>query len=453
MKQTKTTIGAPYLSPLPAPFGFLVLRLLYDFAFLLVLILGLPFFLFRLLNTSRFRAGFAQRFGFVPKRNPARPCLWVHGVSVGETKAARPFVELFSARHPEMEIVISNTTAGGHALSEKLFPKLSRFYYPLDFSLIVRRVFNRISPSAIVLMELEIWPNFLIQARKRGIPVFVVNGKLSERSFRGYRKLNAILPQFRWVSLYSVQNETFARRFRELGVQDENIQITGNVKFDEVAIAPREIREEAELSRIFEKRKGEKKIVAGSTHPEEEKMLYQALQQLKSRGHSSLGLVLVPRHPDRTPTIVQELNALGAKPIRLTELRRLSIPLESEQVLIVDTFGELEKFYALADLVFVGGSLIPRGGHNVLEPAAMGKAVVVGPHTFNFVSEVSLLEESEAIVCVKDENELVSAMKRLFEDPQSCSAMGKRAIEIIRRNQGATARSVEAIESRIGLHG
>ena len=433
---------------------YFLLRLLYDAVFLLVMVAGSPYFLYRLATASRFRAGLAQRFGFVPLRASGKPRLWVHGVSVGETKAARPFVERFSSRHPDVEVVVSNTTQGGHELAARFFPGLFRFFYPLDFSPIVRRVMSRIAPSGIVLMELEIWPNFLLEARRRGIPVFVVNGKLSPRSFRGYRRVRRCLPQFDWVNLYSVQNESFAGRFRDLGVGPDRIQVTGNVKFDEVAIAPRELPPDPEIAGILELRRGEKVLVGGSTHRGEEAALCRALRALRSgRGESpdsaSLCPILVPRHPDRAAEVLDTAASEGFHPQRLSQVRRSRSPLPAGAVLVVDTIGELERFYAVADLVFVGGSLIPRGGHNVLEPAAMGKAVIVGPHTFNFVTEVALLAKGGALVQVADESGLVAAMGELLSNPAKRKAIGEKAVALIRQNQGATLRTVEAVEARL----
>lgn len=432
----------------PGALRFWALRLLYDTGFLLVMILGSPFFLYRIATTSRFRAGLGERFGAVAPRQGERRCLWVHGVSVGETKAARPLVESFARRHPEFEIVVSNTTEGGQALAARLFSNLRRFYYPLDFSPIVRRVLRRIRPDAIVLMELEVWPNFLMEAHRQRIPIFVANGRLTENSLRGYRRIRALLPQFDWVDLYCIQNESFRDRFRALGIPESRLQITGNMKFDEVVIAPKEMPPDPALQELLALHSGETVLVGGSTHPGEEAALLRASRSAGAN-RAAMCLLFAPRHPDRTDDVLADLRALGQEAFRLTQLRREKRALPRAAALVIDTIGELEKFYALADLVFVGGSLVPRGGHNVLEPAAMGKAVIVGPHTFNFASEVSLLVGGQAMLQAADESGLAQAMENLLRDPQARKAMGERAVAIIRQQQGSALRTIEAVESRL----
>ena len=424
-----------------------LLHLAYDVILTAVLILGLPYFLFRLATSRRYRTGLRQRFGFVPVREAKGPCLWIHGVSVGEVKAAGPLIQAMKERFAGVELVLSATTPTGYALAKRLYPDLLTVYYPLDFSFAVKRAFRRLRPGWVVLMELEIWPNLLRHANRHGVAVAVVNGRISSRSYRGYRKLQSFLPQFSRIGHYCVQNATYRERFLSLGVDEGRISITGNVKFDNLETAPGETGD-ADLARTCGVDYELPVIVAGSTHSGEEAAAWRAFQELSRRGHETRW-ILAPRHPERVPELVAELRELGASPVRLTELRAAGRGAGSEDLVVVDTIGELEQVYALATLVFVGGSLVPTGGHNMLEPAALGKAVVFGPHTFNFEAETELVLSRAAAFQVEDEEGMVDTLARLLADRAEIEAVGERAIAAIRENGGATDRTLEALERHV----
>lgn len=423
------------------------LHWIYDGALAVALVLGLPYFLFRLATSRRYRTGLRQRFGRVPRRTSERPCLWIHGVSVGEIKAASPLVRAVRDSHPEVEIVLSATTPTGYALARRLYADHLVFYYPLDFSWVVSRTFRRIRPTWVVLVELEIWPNLLRCANRRHVPVAVVNGRISSRSYRGYLRLRSFLPQFSRIALYCVQSEVYCERFRDLGVDPRRLRVTGNVKFDSFG-DKLDVRVDDSLRSTFGLDRRDLVVVGGSTHDTEEVQLFETVQALAARG-LRLRLILAPRHPERTGDVAQQLKERGAIVRRLTELRRSHEHAQPGELVLVDTIGELERVYALATVVFVGGSLVPTGGHNMLEPAALGKAVLFGPHTFNFDAETELVLSRHAAIAVQDRDGLEQALEHLLRDEGACLEMGERGRAAILENRGATGRTLEALQQHL----
>jgi 3-deoxy-D-manno-octulosonic-acid transferase len=421
-----------------------LLHLVYDGSFLLLLVAGLPWFALRFATSRRFRRGLKQRLGFVPVRAGTGPCVWIHGVSVGEVKAAGALARGLRERFPGYEIVFSATTQTGFELARDLYRESLLFYYPLDAFWIVSRVFRRVRPSWIVLVELEIWPNLLLRADRAGVPVMVVNGRISERSWRGYRRLRSFLPEFTRIRHTCAQNETYRERFLDIGVPPERVSVTGNVKFDNLRTCA-EATPDPELARLFGIAVGDCVFVAGSTHPGEERAALEAARRVREGG-TALRLIVAPRHPQRLAEVLAELQSLGGDPVRLTELRSGVARPSPSATYVVDTIGELERVYTLAAVVFVGGSLFPKGGHNVLEPAALGKAVLFGPHTFNFDAETALLLERRAARRVQSDAELAEALGELLADREEAARMGRAAIGAIEENRGATARTIAALE-------
>jgi 3-deoxy-D-manno-octulosonic-acid transferase len=313
--------------------------------------------------------------------------------------------------------------------------------FPLDLTPTCARFLRRIRPRCVVLMELEIWPNFLRECNRVGAPIAVVNGRITERSFARYRWFRHLLPQFDRISLFCVQMEEYARRFQALGGDPARVMITGNMKADGLRVGAVEPRAElAQRLSVAERRV----IVAGSTHRPEEQLVTRAWLA----GAPEARLVLVPRHPVRAAEVLAELAALGVQGELLTELRRENRRADPVRPAIVDTIGELESVYALADLVFVGGSLVPHGGQNMLEPAAQGRAVVLGPHVDNFKNESALLEQAGASLTVSDEPELASVFQSLLADPQRRARMGAAGLEAVVAQKGATRLTFEALSSR-----
>ncbi|MSR48142.1 MAG: 3-deoxy-D-manno-octulosonic acid transferase [Planctomycetes bacterium] len=426
-----------------SPVVLFLLHALYDGLFVGFLLLSAPYFALRAVRDRGLRQSLGGRFGFGPSRMGERPCLWVHGVSVGELKAARLLVEQLAAARPDHDIVVSSTTSAGFALAKRLFPRQLVIQFPLDLRWIVRRVLDRVRPDLIVLIELEIWPNLMQEASRRAIPVAIVNGRVSARSFSGYRLLARLLPQFELIALYAVQNAEYAGRLRALGVPDGQVFVTGNTKFDTLRTElPHELLADARRELGFAV--STPLVVAGSTHAGEEEALLGELAAWR-REVPGTRLLLVPRHVERVSEIVRVVERSGFRAARLTELRRTGQVASDDAVVVVDTIGELETFYALASIAFVGGSLGARGGHNMLEPAALGVATIYGPSTENFVDEVRLLTEHRGGEAVADWSELSAAVVRLLRDPIAAKALGARGRHAVAFIRGGTARSCDLL--------
>lgn len=426
-----------------ATWGRFLPLLLYHALFLCVVVVCAPIGLWRLLSSRRYRGSFRERCGLVPRSSGSRPVLWVHGVSVGEVKGLGRLIAALEERFPDVEVVVSATTPTGLALARQLYAPRRVVRYPIDFGLFPGWALDRIRPIAVVLMELEVWPNFLQAASRRGIPVVVVNGRISERSFRNYRLVRGLLPQFDWIALFCVQNDAYRDRLRALGVPADRIAITGNMKYDGVSLL--DPPPATASLRGWLAADGHRVVVAGSTHAREDEWLVDAVREVSERLGEPLRLVLVPRHPDRASAVAEQVRSRGVPLTVWSEIGDARPPLPAGGVVLVDAIGHLEAFYGAADLVFVGGSLVPHGGQNMLEPAALGRAVVFGPHTDNFRADVELLLGADAAVAVPDRVGLVDAFHALLTDAERCRGLGERAVAMIRENQGATARTRDLI--------
>ena len=373
-----------------------LLHLVYDALWILAAVLGLPWLLWKAWRVPGFGDMVFERLGrglgAVPSAQRGRPRVLIHGVSVGEIKGTLPIVRALEARYPELEVVVTSTTKTGLAMARELFPGHVVLRFPADISLVLRRFLRRVEPSLVVLVELEIWPNFLRECNRCRTPVAVVNGRITDWSHSRYLFFRRLMPQFNRISLFCVQLETYANRFRMLGVDPRRVLITGSPKADGLPIGRRDPGEE--LRRLLGPRDGQLVLVAGSTHEPEELDIVRAWQA-RAR---DLRLILVPRHPERSRAVVRELERMGLSPRRLSALREGEERPDPTEPVLVDTIGELERVYGLADLVFVGGSLVEHGGHNMLEPAAQGCPVLFGPHNANFVHESGLLLEAGAAI-------------------------------------------------------
>ena len=412
--------------------------LLYEGAWFLALLATSPWWLLRSLFDARFRALCrARSFGKLPPTRAAgaRTRLLVHCVSVGEVKAARVLLEELAREH---ELVLSTTTDTGAELAAKLYPSLARVRFPLDWAPFVARFLDGVDPAAVILVELELWPGFLRACARRSIPLCVVNGRISARSFPRYRRLERLLPQFAGLTLVCAQDEEYAARFRELGADPARVQVTGNIKADGLKCGTLEPR--AEIRRLLGARAGQQLLVAGSTHAPEERWVAEAWRSAVPDAR----LVLVPRHPERAAAIAEELGALDLRVQRWSALRDGEVP-DPARPALVDTIGELEQVYALADLVFVGGSLTPRGGQNMLEPAAQGRAVVYGPELANFLQEAALLERVGASRRLASAAELGPVFRELLADAPRRAAMGRAGMLAVESQKGAAARTLAAL--------
>lgn len=434
----------PVIRADPAPgVGRTLLHGLYDLGWIAFAVLGSPWLLWKSLRRRGFGGMVLGRLGrglgAVPRRT--RPRILVHGVSVGEVKAARALIERLRERHPGFEVVLSTTTDTGLEVARQMAPDLVRVRFPADLSPVVKRFLAAVDPALVILVELEVWPNFLRLCNRQGRPIVVVNGRITQGSHDRYLFFR-LLPEFNRISLYCVQSEEYAGRFAQLGVERERIVVTGNVKFDGLRTGA--VPAGDELTRFVHGDGHARRpvLVAGSTHDPEELLVARAARAASS----GLRLVLVPRHPHRAEAVAATLAQEGLAVQRLTELRAGVAP-DPARLLLVDTIGELERLYSLADLVYVGGSLVPHGGQNMLEPAAQGKACLFGPHVDNFVQEATLLLEAGAARQVEGPAELERELRRLLEDPAARQAMGRAGVQAVSAQRGATRLSLEALEA------
>lgn len=420
----------------------------FDLAYLAAAPALLPLRILKLLRAGRPISPLWSRLRgpFLPKGG--KPRIWVHAVSLGEVQAARPLVAALQAGNPGHDTVVSASTETGQDLALKLWGPQRAFPCPLDLSPVVGRAFDEVGPDLLVLMELEVWPNMVREAARRGVPVAVVNGRITERSARSYLRARRFLAgTFARVGLYAVQTEAYAERFAAVGAPRDRIRVTGSMKYDCSVIVSRPEKREAMRRRLLLPADA-LVLVAGSTHPGEEAVVCDVAARL-SAGFPKLRLVVVPRHVNRVNQLVRELSAVGWLAVRKTAVDAAGVtcrpPLGPRELMLVDTSGELSDVYHAADAVFVGGSLIPHGGQNVIEPAALGLPVLWGPHAFNFEDAVKRLSVSGGGRQVGGPDDLARALEELFSDPVRRRAVGLAAQQAIADAQGAAARTAELL--------
>lgn len=422
-----------------------LLNVLYGAA---ILVYG-PKILYRMLRHDRYRAGWGQRLGKISRRRPEKPCIWLHAVSVGEVNATRTLVERLAEQLGDYEIVISATTDTGLARARALYDsEYAVFYFPFDLSFVMARAFKRLRPSAILLMELEVWPNLTAMAYERNVSVVVVNGRLSDASFPKYRKVRFFVRRmFGKVSLVLAQTEEYAARFIELGCAPEKVIVSNSLKYD---TAQTEGGVEG-ADRLAEQiNLGDEKLwVAGGTGPGEEKVVLEVFAKLKTQsGLEELRLAIVPRKPERFDEVASLIDAAGFGYVRYSALKETGgVTTGRPTVILGDTMGDLKKFYALASVVFVGRSLVPMGGSDMMEPTGLGKCTLFGPHTFNFRQTVTALLAGDGAIEVADEAGLYEQTLRCLADGDFAKRIGYNGQGVIRQNQGATRRTVEAVST------
>jgi 3-deoxy-D-manno-octulosonic-acid transferase len=436
---------------------------LLNLAYLFVLSLVIPY---RFVVQRKTVAGWREKLlGQVPRRTKRGRCLWLHAVSVGEVVQLQPVIQALSQSDPDLELVISTTTPTGFDVARTRYPNRQVFYFPLDFSWAVNAAIERINPSAIALVELELWPNFIFAAAKRGIPLALVNGRISELSYRGYRRIRpligAILSK---IDVLAVQSETYATRLAALGADRDRIHVTGSIKFDGVETNRANPRT-AELRRQFGLEPDQTVFIAGSTQDPEERLAIKSYLQLRSKFHD-LRLILVPRHKERFDDVAR----LVVEEFKLPLVRRSGLnhceiirgdqfssnrcPPTARQidktsppaVLLLDTLGELSACWGLATIAFVGGSLTSRGGQNMIEPAGYGAAVLFGPNTWNFKDVVELLLGQEAALVVHSGEEMTARLDELLADRAKAAQLGDRARSLVTAQRGATACTVDLLK-------
>lgn len=412
---------------------------LLNFFYLVVLSLLSPWLLYRALRTGRYRHGLREKL-FGLRESPSQGAVWFHGVSVGEIHLLRQVIAAFRRHHPGLACVVSTTTDTGYDEARRCFPDLFVFYYPFDFSWAVRRSLRAISPRLIVLAEAELWPNFLMVARRQGVPLAVINGRMSPRSLKRYQWVK---PLSRWLfgqlDLLLMQTEHYARAVRILGVHPDRVAVTGNIKFDGVLMDRRNPRTDF-LRDTLKVKEDDLIWIAGSTQAPEEEIILRIWQKLRS-DHPNLRLFLVPRHKDRFEEVAQLLTQAGVDFARRSRGADLSRP-----VVLVDTMGELGPLWGLADVAFVGGSLDGRrGGQNMIEPAAFAAAVVFGPHVWNFADTAARLIDAHAACQVANAGQLETVVRMLLEGAEERHQLGAAARAFVQRQQGATEQTVEML--------
>ncbi|GGO78036.1 3-deoxy-D-manno-octulosonic acid transferase [Marinobacterium nitratireducens] len=419
-----------------------MLRALYTAVFYLALPAVLVRLWWRGRRSPAYRQRWSERLGRVTA--DADSPLWIHAVSVGETVAIAPLVELLLQRHPELPILLTTMTPTGAERVQALFGERVRHCYcPWDLPHALARFHRRIRPRGLVIVETELWPNLIKSCAERQVPVLVANARLSARSARGYRRFGGLTrPMLQRLHRVVAQHHADGERFVELGLPPDRLSVSGSIKFDI------EIRQEwQDAGQRLRRSWGEARpvLVAGSTHEGEDSLLFDALKTLRSR-HPNLLLVLVPRHPERFDSVYQQCLDAGLAAAR----HSLSEPVgEAVAVYLGDTMGELMAFYAAADIAYVGGSLVPRGGHNPLEPAALGKPVLMGPEVFNFQSICDELETAGGLERVPDEAALASQLERLLSDEALRLERGEAARNFVAQNRGALERLYGEVEAML----
>ena len=430
--------------------------LAYSFLLTLGLVVIVPRLLSQALAHGKYVSSIRQRLGSLPGFTQSTvPTVWLHCVSVGETQAARPLVAQLKRCFPDHRLVVSTITLTGQRLAREVFKNDAAHvvYFPFDWYWCVRRALATIKPDAVLIMETELWPNFLRCCRRRGVPVALVNGRISKQSFRGYRIVRFFVSRvIANVSLAVMQSNDDAERLRFLGMPQNRLYVSGNLKFDAKPPATSDALTE-QIRAQFTLREEVPLILAASTHAREEKMILDSFRKLREE-YPDIRLMIAPRHPERFAEVASLLDSSGLTWVRRNQTTDAGVA--NAQVVLLDTIGELPATYSLAKIVFVGGSLVERGGHNVLEPAAVGTAIVTGPHTDNFEAVVDLLDQNNAIIKLPrlDENELVVRLYEVFHQlisaPKLREEMGQRAKQLVNANRGAAEKTVELIAPLLG---
>jgi 3-deoxy-D-manno-octulosonic-acid transferase len=406
-----------------------------------------PWFLYQAIRHKKYIASLGQRMGYLPVsfNMDAEPSIWIHAVSVGEVLTARPLARDLRARYPRLRVFLSTTTLAGQQLARRSVHDVDAvFYFPFDLDVFVRRTLNLVRPRLFVMMETEIWPNLLRECRKRGIKTAIVNGRLSQRSYPRYRLVRRFMRHvLADIDRFCVQSEESARRFVDLGAAPANVMVTGSLKFDSLDLGPSlHGRARDRVLRHFCLPPSRRVIVAGSTMKGEEGAVFRAFRRLRSVAPNAL-LIIAPRHPERFDDVARMSREEGLKTALRTELAIDAEP--RADVVILDTIGELATVYQIATVVFVGGSLVPTGGHNILEPAVFGKPIVFGPHMENFAEIAAAFVSNGAAMQVRFERELDDALHTLLTDGVQRARLGAAARALVEANRGAKDKSLQVL--------
>lgn len=421
---------------------------LYNLVLIFLIIISSPIFIYKMIVDKRYRTGLSERFGFLSNTLKAtldgnRP-IWFHAASVGEVNASVMLLEKIRERWPDKKLLVSTfTPSGNRAAREKLLEVISQesgvrriadevIFLPLDLPFVVGRVLKMVNPSMLILMETELWPNLITKAGRMGIPVIMVNGRISDMSYGKYWFISPLLKKvFKSVTLFFMQSEGDAQRIITLGAEPSKVSVTGNIKFD-IRLPINEIP--------FMNDWNGPVFVAGSTHRGEEAQILDIYKDLQGR-YGSMKLILAPRHLERIREVREILAEEGLQYVRRSEVSDII----GSSILLLDTLGELASFYKYGNIVFIGGSLVPVGGHNLLEPAILGKPVLFGPYMENFRDIAQILVDSGGGVRVNNLAELKDRVNTLLSDESSCTSMGEKARQAVLQNRGAVERTLDGI--------
>ena len=427
---------------------FRVATILYSCLYTIAILFYGPFRIVRSVFRGQ-KIEVLERLGRLPEFPPESrdyPTVWIHAVSVGEVNAARSLINTLAEL--DLELYISTTTRTGQEQAKNLFRERAQvFYFPLDWKLICRRYLNRIRPDIVLLVETEIWPNFIVSARDLGIPIVLVNGRISDQSFRHYAKVRFLIqPLLDCFSHFCMQSQQDLERIHRLGAPRNRISCTGNLKFDyRVTTTPEKEALKRSVGEILKSSPEDLLLICGSTKPGEEELLLSTFENLR-REFPNLKLLIAPRHPHRGDEVTELAKEGGFKCVqRSRDVLEVSKS-GSADILVLDSIGELASIYALGDFVFIGGSLVPTGGQNVIEAAAYGKAILFGPHMENFRQVASVFLEAGAAIQISTSTELEPQLRALIRNPEHRTRLGQKAIAVVQMNRGAVERTMEAIE-------
>ncbi len=408
----------------------------------------MPFLLFAILSAQKYRSGFLQKLGFISssilrKLSGERP-VWIHAVSVGEVMATIPLVQEMKRTYPDQKIVLSTVTVTGNftaTLNAKEADAV--IYFPFDYPFIVKRAIKKINPKLFITLETELWPNFLRRLKRNGISSVVISGRISNRSYRKYRGARFFFSKvLANIDAFYMQTDLDAQRVIDMGAPRDRVITVGNLKFDQ-CVPTLTAEEKAQLYRTFHLDAGQRIFIAGSTHRGEEETVLEIFKTLKKR-YADLILILAPRHPERFNEADNLISRHKLKSIKRTQLEQQKGP-QHHDVILLDTIGELSKLYSIGTIIFVGGSLVPIGGHNVLEPVAYKKAVIFGPHMDNFLEIARVLKDTGGGLQVATKEEFLSQAQKLLHDDTLRDALGEKAFESIAHNQGTIEKAMEVI--------
>ena len=424
-----------------------IIYALYNAAYVILFIVFIPLFIYRRLFKGKYRRGIKDRFGKPPaEKLPSRDAkltIWIHAVSVGETAAAAPVADKIMEKYPQCNLIFSTTTDTGQNMAQKIIKGADAIvYFPLDFSFSVKGALDRIDPDVVILTETELWPNFIRISHKRSIKLMLINGRISDDSFRGYKLIKPFMKRvLKKVDCFSMQSEKDKKHILQLGAIQERVFNSGNTKFD-----MDEFQVTSEDRRKMEKEfnPGDKfpVIVAGSTHPDEEEQFLSTFKSIKEE-FDGARLILAPRHIKRTEDIASLYEEAGFSTVRRTDMNgNVSSDFE---VILLDTIGELAEIYSIGDLVFVGGSLVNKGGHNILEPAMQGKMVFFGPHMQNFRANVELVKNYEVGIQVENSEQLTRKMLYYLRNRDELHEKGRKARKMVEENRGAALENAELL--------